>query len=177
MQLESARLTLRPYRKTDAERAAELANDEEIARRTFVPHPYTVEHAETWIATHEEAIEEGTAYPLAIIEKKSGELTGTMTLRVNRKHKNGELAYWVGRPFWGKGYASEAARRIADFGFDELELERMWGRAMADNIPSQQVMRKVGLRYEGALRHEVLHDGEFRDTYMYGMIRADRSDK
>ncbi|SIS54678.1 GNAT family N-acetyltransferase [Salimicrobium flavidum] len=174
MHLETKRLLLRPYNMEDATDVSALADDEEIARRTFVPHPYTVEDAESWISTHAEFLEEGSAYPLAMIEKESGRLTGTMTLRVNTKHRNGELAYWVGQPFWGRGYASEAAQCVTDFGFDSLELERIWGRALSDNEASQKVMTKTGLLYEGVLRHEVFHDGEFKDTYMYGMIRADR---
>lgn len=174
MELETKRLTLRPYTTADAEDVSALADDKEIANRTFVPHPYTVEDAKAWISTHEEAIKEGSAYPLAMIDKESGKLTGTMTLRVNVKHRNGELAYWVGQPFWGKGLASEAAQRITDFAFDNLGLERIWGRALSDNEPSQKVMKNVGLLYEGVMRHEILHDGEFKDTYMYGMIRSDR---
>ncbi|WP_347861816.1 GNAT family N-acetyltransferase [Salimicrobium sp. PL1-032A] len=174
MELQTKRLTLRPYTIKDAAEVSALADDKEIADRTFVPHPYTVEDAKAWISTHAEGIEKGSFYPLAMIDKKSKELTGTMTLRVNGKHRNGELAYWVGQPFWGKGLASEAAQRITDFAFDDLGLERIWGRALSDNEPSQKVMKNVGLLYEGVMRHEVLHDGEFKDTYMYGMIRADR---
>lgn len=56
-----------------------------------------------------------------MLKKEEGALIGNMSMGVSLKHKRAELAYWVGKPFWGQGYATEAAQRIVQFGFEDLE--------------------------------------------------------
>ncbi|ARI75532.1 GNAT family N-acetyltransferase [Halobacillus mangrovi] len=173
LKLETDRLQLAPYEMSYAKQVAELAGEWEVAATTFVPHPYTIKDAEEWIGLHKEWLDRGTAYPLAMICKETKQLIGTMTLRVNQKHQKGELAYWVGKPYWGKGYASEAAIRVVRYGFEELNLERIWAGAMTENSASSKVMQKAGLSYEGTLKKDMLHWGEFKDIDVYGMVRED----
>ncbi|MEC3884322.1 GNAT family N-acetyltransferase [Halobacillus sp. HZG1] len=170
MELHTERLCLRPYTNDLAERVVELAGDEAVAATTFVPHPYTLEVAEEWIALHKDWIEKGTAYPLAMIVKESNVLVGTMTLRIDGKHHKGELAYWVGKPYWNQGYATEAAIRVVDFGFGELKLNRIWSAAITSNPGSTKVMQKAGLSYEGTLKQDIYHWGEYKDLDVYGRI-------
>ncbi|MGP4076370.1 GNAT family N-acetyltransferase [Halobacillus sp. K22] len=168
--LTTGRLHLQPYELEQADRVAELAGDKAVAATTFVPHPYTLEDAQNWIRTHEEWIKEGKAYPMAMVLKSTNELVGTMTLRVDHKHQKGELAYWVGRAYWGRGYASEAAARMVEYGFKTLNLHRVWSAAMSENPASTRVMQKAGLSYEGRLKHDIYHRGEYKDIDVYGMI-------
>ncbi|MFZ0370009.1 MAG: GNAT family N-acetyltransferase, partial [Halobacillus sp.] len=171
--LTTERLNLQPYEISQAERVTELAGDKAVAATTFVPHPYTLEDAQNWIRTHEEWIKEGKAYPMAMVLKSTNELVGTMTLRVDHKHKKGELAYWVGKPYWGKGYASEAAARMVEYGFETLQLNRVWSAAISENPASTRVMQKVGLSYEGKLKGDIYHWGEYKDIEVYGMTAQD----
>ncbi|MBH0230257.1 GNAT family N-acetyltransferase [Halobacillus yeomjeoni] len=173
IQLETDRLHLKPYSVSQAEKVSELAGDKEVAATTFVPHPYTVDHAMDWIRSHEKWFDEGKAYPMAMTLKESGDLVGTMTLRIDTRHNKGELAYWVGRPFWNQGLATEAAERMIEYGFEVLNLQRIWAAALSGNPGSTKVMQKAGLSYEGTLRKDLLHRDEYKDIDVYGLIRDD----
>ncbi|WP_240468666.1 GNAT family N-acetyltransferase [Gracilibacillus sp. YIM 98692] len=124
-EIETEHLVLRPYDLSDAPRAQKLGDDKAIAETTFIPYPYTIEKVEDWIKKHSSLIENGDAYPLAVILKSEKQLIGTMTIRVDKNHNKGELAYWIGKDYWGKGYATEASKKILEFGFNELNLNRI----------------------------------------------------
>ncbi|MFP3380462.1 GNAT family N-acetyltransferase, partial [Bacillus sp. SIMBA_069] len=102
-----------------------LAGSEEVARTTLsIPHPYPEGVAEQWIESTLRAAEKGESYTFAIVKKEDEELMGCMSLLVSKSHKRAELGYWFGHPYWGQGFATEAARRIVAFGFEELGLNR-----------------------------------------------------
>ncbi|CDQ18407.1 hypothetical protein SAMN05192559_101979 [Halobacillus karajensis] len=173
MELHTERLYLKPYTQDLAARVVELAGDPSVAATTFVPHPYTLEVAEQWIDSHKEWIEKKCVFPLAMIMKDTGELVGTMTLRMDDHHNKGELAYWVGKPYWNNGFASEAAIEMVNFGFEQLGLHRIWSAAISTNPASLKVMKKAGLSYEGTLKHDVYHRGEYKDIDVYGAINKE----
>lgn len=172
--LETKRLTLKPYQMEQAERVRELAGNPAVAQTTFVPEPYTLDMAKEWIRSHQEWIDKGEAYPLAIT-KKDGELLGTMTLRVDKQHQKGELVYWIGKPYWGHGYATEAAKRMITFGIKDLALNRIHASTLGMNPASSRVLQKAGMTLEGTLKEELFHRGEFHDIHMYGLVKEDYS--
>lgn len=169
--LKTDRLTLRAYELSDAPRAQKLAGERELAKTTFLPYPYKLEMAESWIEGHAQLIKNGDAFPFAVI--LGSDLIGTMTIRVDKTHNKGELAYWIGRDYWGKGYATEAASIVVDFSFNELNLNRVWAPIMSKNISSEKVMQKVGLKYEGTLKQDILRWNEYEDVNVYGLLKSD----
>lgn len=94
-----------------------------------------------------------------------------MTLRIDKLHNKGELAYWIGKAYWNKGYATEAARRLVDFGFKKQELNRIWAPVMSKNQASGKVMQKVGLEYEGTLKQDILRWGKYEDVDVFGLLK------
>ncbi|MGG1290461.1 GNAT family N-acetyltransferase [Bacillus smithii] len=174
LNLETDRLILRPFVMDDAARVQELAGDKKIAKTTLgMPHPYPIEAAENWIKNHPKLMEEGTVYPLAMMIKDKNELIGTMTLRVDKQHHKGELAYWVGKDYRGNGYATEAAKRMVTFGFEVLRLNRIWAMAMSKNPASVKVMKNVGMKYEGTLKQHIYQYGVYEDVDIYGFTIKD----
>jgi [ribosomal protein S5]-alanine N-acetyltransferase len=172
--LETARLVLRPFVPGDAEDVARLAGAREIAATTlFIPHPYSVADAEKWLATHQETFDAGRGVNFALTLRGSGKLVGSVGLTVDREHEKAELGYWVGVPFWGKGYATEAAGAVVRHGFEGLGLNRVWAYHYARNRSSGRVLEKIGMRYEGVARQHIRKWGEFQDCPMYGVVRAD----
>ncbi|MGG3801963.1 GNAT family protein [Metabacillus fastidiosus] len=115
----------------------------------------------------------GDVYPLAIVLRDNSLVVGTMTLRVDKQHNKGELAYWVGKNYWGNGYATEAARAIMNFGFKELILNRIWAMALSKNPASIKVMKKVGMEIEGTLKQPILQAEVYEDVEVYGVIKSD----
>lgn len=171
--LESNRILLMCFKKEDAYRIAELANNEELANILGLPHPYKIDIAQEWIATQPELIKMGIEYPLTIIDKQVKEIVGTITIRVDKKNNKGELGYWIGRDFWGKGYASEAVNRMIEFGFIELHLNKIWASAISRNIASIKVLEKSGFQKEGTLRQNKLLLDTYEDVDVFGLLRCD----
>lgn len=113
-------------------------------------------------------------YTLGVTEP-DGTLVGTVSLMVESPvHRRGELGYILRRDRWGLGYATEAAGLLADFGFTRLGLNRVWAVCDPDNPASARVMEKIGMRYEGRLREDLLVRGEFRDSLLYAVLAGDR---
>lgn len=173
--IETERLTLRPFHLLDAKRVQELAGDVKIAETTLnIPHPYEDGMAEAWISTLKDSLADGKSITYAITEKNTGALVGSISLMgMNSIHRKAELGYWVGVPYWNKGYCTEAARAIVELGFKELNLNRIYALAFASNNGSWSVMEKIGMAYEGTRRQDVIKDGMPRDLKSYGILRKD----
>jgi RimJ/RimL family protein N-acetyltransferase len=167
------RLVLRPFEPTDAAVVETLAGEADVARTTNLPHPYPPGGAVAWIAAGQEAAAHGQRYPFAVVRSLDRQLVGCMTLLVDLEHRRGELAYWMGRPYWGQGYATEAGARVVAYAFEELQLNRVTAHAMRRNRASTRVMEKLGMVHEGTLRQDIYHWGAFEDVEVYGLLRAD----
>jgi ribosomal-protein-alanine N-acetyltransferase len=169
--LETERLRLRPFALSDAPAVKTLAGAREIAATTLtVPHPYEDGMAEAWIETHGPAYEADRGAAFAITLKPTGELLGAISLAIDRPHARAELGYWIGLPFWNQGYATEAAQAVLRFGFEELELNRIFAVHMVRNPASGRVMQKCGMRHEGRLRQHINKWGMFEDLDVYGIL-------
>ncbi|WP_309119319.1 GNAT family N-acetyltransferase [Paenibacillus sp.] len=171
---ETRRLVLRPFELADAKKVQELAGDIEVAKTTLsIPHPYPDGAAETWIERTHQVVGNGGGYAFAMIRKDDGTLIGNMSMGVAHKHKRAELAYWVGRMFWGQGFATEAAQRIVQFGFENLEVNRIFAAAMTKNPGSYKVMSNIGMKQEGVFKQHILKWGVYEDLVFYGMTKSD----
>lgn len=173
IKLESRRLIIEPFTWNDAYRITELANNKELASILGLPHPYEMKIAQEWILAHPQLISEGTEFPLRIILKESHEIIGTITLRVDKANNKGELGYWIGKTFWGNGFATEAVTQMISFGFIELGLNRIWASAISRNEYSKKVLEKVGLQKEGTLKQHRLLGNTYEDVDVYGLIKAE----
>jgi ribosomal-protein-alanine N-acetyltransferase len=172
--VETDRLRLRPFVLPDAPTVQLLAGSREVASTTLnVPHPYEDGMAEAWIATHAPGYEEGDQATFAIVRGGDDQLIGAIGLSINQAHVRGELGYWIGVPFWNRGYVTEAARAVLRFGFEELELNRIYAVHLVRNPASGRVMQKVGMRHEGTFRQHLLKWGTFEDVAQYGLLVTD----
>lgn len=151
-QIETERLLLRGFTRADAEAVRRLADNFNIARHTLnIPHPYGPGVAENWIAGHARLWQLRTSASWAITSAGEGTLLGTITLTwINRTRA--ELGYWIGEPYWGNGYCSEAVRALIAFGFERLELKQIIAEHLRGNPASGRVMQKAGMRHTGSRR-------------------------
>ena len=129
--------------------------------------------AENWISTHEETYNEGKKVAFAITLKKSGELVGAISLRNMVMGHQAELGYWVGVPYWNRGYCTEAGMAVLRYGFMDRGLNRIYASYLARNPASSRVMEKLGMVSEGILREYVLKWGVFEDMGLMGILRVD----
>ena len=172
--LYSNRLILRHFRPEEAMVVRNLAGDYEIAHGCLtVPHPYGIGMAETWIACHEEWYSLGIQLVFAITRKEDGWLIGAIGLMLDQDHNRAEIGYWIGVPFWGCGYATEAAETAVTFAFEEMVMNRVTSTIFMRNTASGRVLEKIGMHQEGILRKHLLKEGIYEDVFVYGMLREE----
>ncbi len=172
--LESKRLLLRPFVPADATTIQLLASDKRIAATTLsIPHPYPEGAAANWLAQQAKLIDQAKLLPFAITRKTDAELLGVVSLHPNSAHDKAELGYWLGVPYWGQGYTSEAAARVLAYGFEVLKLNRIHAHCFAENSASKRVLEKIGMAYEGRLRQEIKKWDNYVDVLCFGILRAE----
>jgi RimJ/RimL family protein N-acetyltransferase len=141
--LATARLVLRAPRLSDGKAIASFANDRRIAANTArIPHPYGIEDAEQFIAA---------------VNKREGEACFAIMLEcapigvcsVDLREDGPEIGYWLGVPYWGRGFATEAVRALIDHAFGNLEHETLISGARVNNPASRRVLEKCGFQWTG----------------------------
>jgi ribosomal-protein-alanine N-acetyltransferase len=170
-ELRTERLLLRSIEREDASAIARLAAAREVAATTLsIPHPYTENDAAAFLAKASDDFAAGRAVHFAISITPGRELAGTVGLYIKEPHRHAELGYWLGVPFWGRGYATEAARAVVAFGFQSLRLRRIFAHYFAGNTGSQRVLEKIGMRHEGRFRQHIRKWDQFIDIENYGLL-------
>ena len=135
---------LRPTSGADAERAFEIQSDWEVTRMLrMASFPPDREEIRRWFTDHRREWAEGTAYRFAV--EQEGRVVGVVDLD-EIAGGEGDLGYWFERAAWGRGYASEAARAVVRFTFEEVGLARLRSGHAADNPASGKVLLKLGFR-------------------------------
>jgi RimJ/RimL family protein N-acetyltransferase len=138
--IETQRLLLRAPRLEDAPTIARLVNDRRIAENTLrIPHPYGINDAERFI-TGANASSGETAF---LVTGRDGTVLGACGVAELTKEAP-EIGYWIAVTFWRKGYATEAARAVIDYAFDDLHYDVLHARARVSNPASRRVWRNVG---------------------------------
>ena len=175
--LVTDRLLLRPFTLADASEVQRLAGDYEVASCSLeIPYPYPDGAAEAWIATHRPGFEKGMHVIYAVT--RDGDLVGAAGLvEVNRRHGRAELGYWVARHYWGRGYATEAARAVIEYGFSVLGLHRVYAMHFSRNPASGRVMEKCGMVHEAHLREHARKWGVFEDVDVRGVLHDEWRDR
>jgi [ribosomal protein S5]-alanine N-acetyltransferase len=169
--LRTKRLRLRPFDPSDARVVQLLAGDKDVALNTrLIPHPYPDGLAEAWINTLPAIYEQGRGVSFAIT-LPAGDLVGSIGLVINAADNHAEMGYWVGRPYWNKGYCTEAAQAVLKYAFEKLKLQRVFANYLARNPASGRVLTKLGMTQEGCLRSHRLKDGKYEDLIVCGVCR------
>ena len=172
--IETPRLLLRPTREADTPEIVHLLSDPAIAETTLnIPYPYDEAKAREWLAFQQREREAGTGYTFAIVRGEDERLLGAIDIRPNARHKKAEIGYWIGKPYWGRGYATEAVQALIRYGFEELGLNRIYAMHFTENPASGRVMQKAGMQFEGVLRQDVLKGEQFQDHMIYAILRDD----
>jgi ribosomal-protein-alanine N-acetyltransferase len=164
-------ITLRPFGLRDAPRVQLLAGEREVAAMTAViPHPYPDGAAEAWIAGQAREQAAGREYNYAVTSSDDGTLVGAIGLRpVATEREN--LGFWIGRPYWGRGYATAATRAVIALAFGLLDIDALTASHLTRNPASGRVMEKCGMRH---LRMETRnHRGVQEEFCVRGITRDD----
>ena len=162
-------IALRPIEMRDAPRVQLLAGEREVAETTAqIPHPYPDGAAEAWIATQGRAAAGEHSYAITLSE--DGLLIGAIGFRPSAG-EHGHLGYWIGRPYWGRGYATLAARAVIAVGFHCLDVDELTAWHLASNAASGRVLEKCGFRILRTEQRE--HRGSVQACCLRGITRED----
>ena len=168
--IRTERLDLQPTAESDIAELVPLIGAREVAETTLrIPHPYEEKYARDFLASPAKENE----LRLTIRLRSDGRLCGGIGLHPNNEHKRAELGYWIGVPFWGNGYATEAARAVVGYGFENFDLNRIFAAHFAGNDASGKVLRKIGMRCEGCMRQVIIKRDRFIDLERYAILRSD----
>ncbi len=164
------KVKLRPFKESDAERLALLANNYNIAKflRNGFPHPYTVAHAKGFI----DSLKNDNPTQRFVITVNDAMIGGAgIHLQDDIFELNAELGYWIGEPYWGKGYMSDAIQQITDYAFANFKINRIFARVFGNNPASMRVVEKAGFKLEAKYDQTLLKFGEVLDEYIYAKRR------
>jgi len=164
-------VSLRPLELRDAPRVQLLAGERAVAETTaLIPHPYPDGAADAWIAVQARELAAGREYTYAVTSSDDGVLVGAIGLRpVATEH--GHLGFWIGRPYWGRGYATAAARGVIALAFGLLDIDALAASHLKRNPASGRVMEKCGMHLLGMEKRD--HRGVEEEFCVRGITRDD----
>lgn len=165
---------LRAWTLADAPVLAELINNKKVQDnlRDGIPFPYGEEDAKVFLS---EMLASDPDQNIAFAIEADGKLIGSISaVRCGNIHfRTAELGYYLGEPYWGKGFATEAVRQICEYVFQKTDIIRIFAEPFAYNAASCRVLEKAGFQLEGVLRSNAVKNGRVQDMNMYTRIRKE----
>jgi [ribosomal protein S5]-alanine N-acetyltransferase len=170
--IKTRRLVLRPVRRGDEPFLVKYMNERMLSRGLLTPpFPYSRKAARQWVEENRKNNRKRKNKKFrAFVIEKDGEPVGSAGLHNISGHRC-ELGYWIGRPFWGQGIASEAAKALVDYGLNKLGFIRISAGVYPWNKASVRVAQKSGLKKEGHLRKALKKGNRYLDVYIFAKVR------
>ena len=175
IEMESKRLFLRNVMMSDLEDLLTYAGDYNVAdtMNGSIPHPYSREAAQLWISKHQEDSSKSAAISWAISKKPNRVFIGSIQLRIDKERKSARFSYWLGKPFWNQGFASEAGKKVIEYGFKLLNLDRIEADHFDRNPSSGAVLRKLGFQHTGNVCKQEKLENRQENFEMYCLLKED----
>ena len=172
VELEDAKVWLREFRRDDVDAALALVGDDRVTRWLSFDSRTREQAVDMIEGTIERAQQEPrTEYYLAVTIDDD-QLVGFSRLGLTGVQA-AKLGYAIAADHWGNGYALDATRTLVNFGFNSVGLHRISAAIGPDNVPSIAVVKRLGMTYEGRLRHHVFTNGAWRDSALYSLLAED----
>jgi [ribosomal protein S5]-alanine N-acetyltransferase len=172
VRLDCGSCVLRPWREGDEPSLVRHADNYEIWRRLRdgFPHPYTRADAEWWIAFAKQQ-DPQTHFAIEV----RGEATGGigLELRSDVERRSAEMGYWLGQDFWGRGIITAAVQALTRYGFETLDLTRIFAVPFTSSSASIRVLEKCGYVREGTMRRSAIKEGVVIDQVLYAVTNLD----
>ena len=160
-EIRTERLLIKTPEIDDKFELTQLINDKDVIKwLSEIPFPYTLSHAEEFIERSRERVLKQESYNFMIFQDKK--MIGGIGLS-EFNNKSCQVGYWLGRQYWGNGFATEALKSILDFGFDQLNLEKIYAAYKIGNEGSVRVLAKCGFEYS---RKKYEYDSELNEELL-----------
>jgi RimJ/RimL family protein N-acetyltransferase len=164
---EGRLIRLRPPEPEDASRLNPMFGDPDVLAGVTVPFPQPSTAFSEWVDAARRSDDSITF----VIETLKGESIGACDLRhLNDRNRSANLGIWIGKPFWDKGYGSDAVETLCRFGFRHMNLQRVELIVYADNPRGRHVYEKVGFTFEGTLRRAQFVRGRYVDAHVMSLL-------
>ncbi|HEX8028620.1 MAG TPA: GNAT family N-acetyltransferase [Vicinamibacterales bacterium] len=162
--------TIRPWAESDAESLQRHADNREVSKqlRDRFPHPYTIDHARTFLKWASQ-LDEPTVWAIEV----GGEAAGGIGIELHAdvERASAEIGYWLGQSLWGRGIVTEALIAVTKAAFRRFEITRLYAVPFADHTASVRVLEKAGYVREGLMRQSAIKDGKIRDQLLLAAYR------
>jgi len=149
----------------------QLANNYAVKKnlRDFFTFPYAVKDAAGFI---ESAATSSMGHVFALYFNETFIGIGSLIPQTHEHSINAEIGYWIGEPYWGKGYATAAVKQLTRFAFEELGLLRIYAGVYDYNNASMRVLEKAGFQKEAIMHSSVIKEGKLHDEHVYSIRKA-----
>lgn len=174
--LSSRRLVVRRFEEEDAEAFAQYRSDPDVARYQGWQIPYSIDKASRFIESLREAMpgEPGSWFQFAVELQQTGQLIGDCALRCSRRDpRQAELGFTFAKAYQRKGYASEAVRRLMEYAFTKLALNRVFAIAHDENKAAHRLLERAGFRQEGHFLHSIWFEDEWAGEFQYAQLQKE----
>jgi [ribosomal protein S5]-alanine N-acetyltransferase len=172
VRLDCGYCVLRHWSDGDEPSLVRHADNREVWRRLRdrFPHPYTLADAERWIAFAKQQCPQ-THFAIEVY----GEAAGGIGLELGSdiERRSAEMGYWLGQDFWGRGITTAAIRALTGYGFETLDLTRIFAVPFASSSASIRVLEKCGFLREGTMRRSAVKEDVVIDQVLYAMTDED----
>jgi len=173
MELETERLWIREFERSDYDAVYDYSSDPDVVR--YMPFgPNTPEQAKGFLdrVMKNQNEENRVNYEMAVVLKENNVLIGGC--RINKVDNiKAHIGYIFNKKYWGNGYATEIAKALLIFGFKELDVHRIYATCDIENIASKRVLEKAGMILEGRLREDMIIHGRYRDSLILGVLKRE----
>lgn len=169
--IKTQNLFLNKPLEKDLEKIVLILNNEIYSKNTLnIPFPYQLENAKFFMDLVEKGFENKNQYTFAIRLQENGDIIGAIGLHIDVRFNKAEIGYWLDENFWNKGYATEATKAIIKFGFEKLNLKRIFASVFDFNNSSEKVLQNSGMKKEGVLECHTCKNGEYQNHILYAII-------
>ncbi|WP_050614717.1 GNAT family N-acetyltransferase [Bacillus testis] len=177
-ELETERLLLRKLTAADTNDMYEYTSNENVSAYVTWDRHQSPADTDRFIQFVLNQYRGQKIAPWGIEYKQDKKLIGTIDfVKWNPAHYTAEIGYAISQRYWGQGITTEAAQAVIEFGFTNMRLQRIQARCLSENIGSEKVMVKCGMRYEGTLRKSMHVKGKQRDIKVYSILFDEYKDR
>jgi RimJ/RimL family protein N-acetyltransferase len=171
--IEGRKVRIRAIEKTDIDEIMKWVNDPEVKSNLLMRYPVSQCQEEKWIETALAA--DNQRNKTFALETKDGVYLGGIGLhKIDWENSNAEVGIVIGKKeYWDKGYGTDAMMAMLDFGFNQMNLHRIYLRVFEFNHRGIRSYEKCGFKREGVLRHDRYKEGQYYDTVMMGILKEE----
>lgn len=168
-------LIIRELKEADIQEVHAYASDPDVTK--YVPFgPNTLKESEEFVrmCIEYQYQEDRVDFELAVIERHDNKLIGACGIHISDKqNREGWIGYVLNKEYWGKGYGTDIAKILLNFGFNQLKLHRIYATCDPENLGSEKIMQKIGMKKEGLMRKNMWTKGSWRDSLLYAILEEE----